>query len=395
MHLAKLSKTSFFITCLLFSNVFAKELDENILSNSRKKVFDLNEEQAKEDSNKLKKDWINPITYKFTKNLGQDYKNEKSLISINQPIFQSGGIYQAILYAKSSYNYANLEIKEQRKLLIKDAVNYLFMIEKTSLNLKKAKLTLKNAKIDVNRKKEQVLNGFLDSSFLDNALLDLNKAKHSIVDLEYEKKQLINSFENIASKKYTDFNLPEFKIFSQKEFIENNLALKKAKANIQRKENFSYMTKAKYLPSINAFYNYSKNHYTDNKPNLQKDSEQNFGLSINMPFDSRTFNDIQSKKIDYLKAKLALKNKTSDEETFFKTKLEKIDTLDKRINITKEDLELYKSILNIIKEEKDAQLKTQSDFDTLNNSKNIKYLDLEIFKIEKQMQLLELYTKLL
>ena len=68
--------------------------------------------------------------------------------------------------------------------------------------------------------------------------------------------------------------------------------------------------------------------------------------------------------------------------------------LDERLQITKDDLEVYDSILKIINEEKNAQIKTQSDLDTLQNSQKIKSLDLKIYEIEKQLQLLEMYVKL-
>ena len=41
-------------------------------------------------------------------------------------------------------------------------------------------------------------------------------------------------------------------------------------ADINKKDNFAYMTMAKYLPSINAFYTYSKYHETDNNIKLSK-----------------------------------------------------------------------------------------------------------------------------
>lgn len=395
MHFLKSTKIKLLLCSLISLNAFAYEnLDEEILSDTRKKNFSLSQDKATEDSEKLKKDWINPITYQFTKNLGDDYKNEKSLISINQPIFQSGGIYQAIKYAKSNYKHSSLEISQQKKLLIRDAIKYLYMIERTNLNIKKAKLTLDNAKIDVTRKKEQVLNGFLDSSFLDNALLDLNTAKHNLVELKYQKKELINSFHNISSKKYTEFSLPEFKLFSEKQYLDNNLELQKTEADIVRKNNYTYVTKAKYMPKVNVFYNYSKNHFTDGKLGLDKDNDHAYGLTLSMPFDSRTFNDIESSKIDYLQSKLSLQNKKDDEKTFYKTKLDKISMLEERIQITHEDLALYNSILNIIKEEKEAQLKTQSDLDTLQNSQRIKSVDLKIYEIDKQIELLELYARL-
>ncbi|NCB14122.1 MAG: TolC family protein, partial [Erysipelotrichia bacterium] len=174
----------------------------------------------------------------------------------------------------------------------------------------------------------------------------------------------------------------------------NNIELKKLEADIEKKGNYSYMTMAKYLPSVNAFYTYSKYHETDNKNGLDKENEQTFGLSLNIPLDTRTFNDIQSKKIDYLKSKLNFENSVDDEKTFFKTKLEKLSMLDERLQITKEDLEVYDSILKIINEEKEAQIKTQSDVDTLQNSQKIKSLDLKIYEIEKQIELLEMYAKL-
>lgn len=396
MHLIKSSKVKLLVCSLISLNLYAQDdaFDDKILSDKRLKNFELSKKQIKEDSSKLRKDWINPITYQYTKNLGEDYKTERSVISINQPIFQSGGIYQAIKYADSTYNYASLDISQQKKELIKNALNFLYMIEKTNLNEEKAKYTLENAKIDVTRKKEQVLNGFLDASFLDNALLTLNTTKHTLVDLKYQKQELINNFDNISSKEYTNFELPTFKLFNEKEFLENNINLKKIEADVMKKGNYSYMTMAKYLPSVNAYYTYSKYHDTDNKISIEKENDQTFGLTVTVPFDSRTFNDIESKKIDYLKSKLNLENSKDDEKTFFKSKLEKISMIEERLQITKDDLEVYDSILKIINEEKEAQIKTQSDLDTLQNSQKIKSLDLKIYEIDRQLELLEMYAKL-
>ena len=396
MHLIKSSKVKLLICSLISLNLYASNeaFDEKIISEKRLETFNLSKEQIEEDSSKLRKDWINPITYQFSNNLGEEDKTQRSVISINQPIFQSGGIYKAIKYADSSFDYASIELDQQKKELVKQALNLLYTIEKIDLNIQKAQYTLRNAKIDVNRKKEQVLNGFLDASYLDDALLTLNNTKHNLVDLKYQKQELINNFNNISSADYTKFELPVFKLFEEKEFLENNIELKKIEADIEKKGNYSYMTMAKYLPSINAYYNYSKYHDNDGNEKYSKENTQTFGLTLNIPFDSRTLNDVQSKKIDYLKSKINLENNINDEKTFFKTKLEKIAMLDERLQITKDDLEVYNSILKIINEEKSAQIKTQSDLDTLQNSQKIKSLDLKIYEIDKQIELLEMYAKL-
>ena len=396
MHLIKSSKVKLLICSLISLNLYASNeaFDEKIISEKRLETFNLSKEQIEEDSSKLRKDWINPITYQFSNNLGEEDKTQRSVISINQPIFQSGGIYKAIKYADSSFDYASIELDQQKKELVKQALNLLYNIQKIDLNIQKAQYTLQNAKIDVNRKKEQVLNGFLDASYLDDALLTLNNTKHNLVDLKYQKQELINNFNNISSADYTKFELPVFKLFEEKEFLENNIELKKIEADIEKKGNYSYMTMAKYLPSINAYYNYSKYHDNDGNGKYSKENTQTFGLTLNIPFDSRTLNDVQSKKIDYLKSKINLENNINDEKTFFKTKLEKIAMLDERLQITKDDLEVYNSILKIINEEKSAQIKTQSDLDTLQNSQKIKSLDLKIYEIDKQIELLEMYAKL-
>ena len=142
MHFQKSTNIKLLLCSFISLNLFSQTIlnDNSILSDPRKKTFELSKKQIKEDSSKLKKDWINPITYTYTNNFGEEYSTEKSVISINQPIFQSGGIYQAIKYANSTYNYASLEIEQQQKELIKQAVNLLYNIEKTSLNIQKADL---------------------------------------------------------------------------------------------------------------------------------------------------------------------------------------------------------------------------------------------------------------
>ena len=154
------------------------------------------------------------------------------------------------------------------------------------------------------------------------------------------------------------------------------------------------MTISNYLPTINFYYNYTKTHFTDGNPQMGQTNAQTFGLSVEIPLDIKMLNNIESQKISYLKTKLDLKNRKDDEISFYKTKLAKIDSLNQRIKISYDDIKLYDDILNIVREEKKAQLKTQSDYDTLANSRRITALDLQLYKLDKQLVLLDLYSKL-
>ncbi|RXJ98528.1 hypothetical protein CRU98_09145 [Arcobacter sp. CECT 8986] len=391
MHLVKSLNLLLISALCPFALLNAK--DEDILSKDRLKQFKLSEQQVIEDSAKLQKDWINPITITYSKVDGEITDTEKTVISVNQPIFKSGGIYSAILYAKANEKYSNLDIDLQRKEMIRKAYNLLFNIHKTDLEIQKSQLVLKNAQIDIIRKKEQVLNGFLDTSYLDNAILDANTAKKNLADLKYQKKELINNFNNIASNDYKIFKLPEFSIVSKKQFMDSNLNIMKSKADIETKKELKTMTISQYLPTVSATYDFTRNH-GNSSSNIVEKEVQNVGISVSMPIDVRTFNDIESSQINYLKSKLSLKTQKLEEENFFRTQMQKIETIDEKIDITKDDYKLYSSLLSTIVEEKNAGLKTKSDVDTLLNSSKVKEVELKIFKIDKQLELLELYAKL-
>ncbi|MEJ5168939.1 MAG: TolC family protein, partial [Arcobacteraceae bacterium] len=127
---------------------FAAE-EAKILSEDRASIFDLNEQKAIEDSAKLSKDWINPITYTYSSMEYRDSQNQDrtSVVAINQPIFKSGGIYRAIKYASSLRNATLAEVEIARKALIKDATTTLFEIHKIEAQIKKQEYLIKNSEL--------------------------------------------------------------------------------------------------------------------------------------------------------------------------------------------------------------------------------------------------------
>jgi len=389
MHLRRFS-TFIVITILASLSLYANEA---ILSKDRLEIFDLSKEKAQEDASKLKKDWINPITYKLSKTQKEDHNPLKSTISVNQPIFKSGGIYQAILYADSIEKYSNLDIEIQKKSMIKDATKLLFEIHKINYTIKKQELLIANADLDVLRKREQVLNGISDTSFLDNAILDANTKKNVLAELIHQKNELVNSFNTLASNTYEAFELPTFTLIEDKTYMENNLNVLKTKEDMSSKNHFSIMTITKYLPTINFTYDYTKYHDYDNDLTINENREL-MGLNLTIPFDFRTINDIQSSRIDYLKSRISLNNTILEEENFYKTALSKIQMIESKKSIANEDYALYTSLLEDITQAAQAGLNSYADVQTLDNSKEIKSFDIQILELERQIELLELYAKI-
>ena len=167
------------------------------MSSSQKQSIDLSYKKNLFESQKLKKDWINPITYKLSYDKSEEYSTIKSSIIVNQPIFKSGGIWHSLKYAnfKSKLDTINTTIAKQE--LIKKAYNILFNIQKVDINIQRQKLLIQNSKLDIDRKKEQVIGGVLDTSFLDNAIIDKNTQENKLLDLLYQKTSLL-----IVSKIY-------------------------------------------------------------------------------------------------------------------------------------------------------------------------------------------------
>jgi len=385
MYLLK-SKALLLSVCLSF--VYAQE---DILSPVHENIFKLKKEKTKEESSKLKKDWINPIIYKYSKSYSDTLDTTKSHISISQPLFKSGGIFSAIKYAGFLQEYSDLDIDIQRKNLIKDATKILFNLYKLDLQIKKQQHAILNSLLDITRKKEQVLGGFLDTSFLDNAIIKSNSEKSLLIDLEYQKEELINNFSNISHKKYHELKPPRLSLLSKKAFIQKNILIEQSHFDIKTKNNFRKTIEAKYLPSLNFVYDYTKYHASNNE---QLKDGSTYGFNISMPFDIRFKNDIQAQKIATLIAKENLSIVELKEKNLYKNKLAKIKMLQNKAKLANEDYELYASLLEIIIEEKDAQIKTQSDVDTLVNSQAIKALDIKIFYYEEQIELLDLYSKI-
>lgn len=389
--------SSVVVVGLCSSLSFGNEIE--ILSKDRADIFDLNKQKAIEDSAKLSKDWINPITYTYSSMEYRDSQNQDrtSVVAINQPIFKSGGIYRAIKYASSLRNATLAEVEIARKALIKDATNTLFEIHKIEAQIKKQEYLIKNSELDVQRKKEQVLSGVLDASYLDNALLDLNAKRLSLADLTYNKTALINKFDTLSDVDYKSLELPKLELISQEEFISKNKLIQKQESVSDKDYQYSGMILTKYLPTVSAVYNYTKYH-NDHKSSsltaLAGTDTQKYGFTVSMPLDIRALNDTQSAKIEYIKSKTQLNIIKDEENSFYKTKLASIKRAEQKLEIAKEELATYTSLVQQMEELSIAGLKTDLDFQTMKNSKAIKELDLDIFNYELQVELLELYARI-
>ena len=307
-------------------------LGDNILSPTRQQDFKYSFQKLNKDTAKLKKDWINTINYTYSYSKDEINYNKtlkKSIINISQPIFKSGGIYNSIKYANSFKNSNSILLNINEKELILQAYELLFNIYKTELLIKKQQLNIANAVIDVKNKKESILNGVLDISFLNNSILTQNRQKENLALLQFQKDDLINNFNNITNLDYKKCKLPNLKLLNKEQYIKQNLYIKHTQAQTKMKQDLKNITQSKYLPSININYSYIDNHTIDKQT-------KTYGFNVVIPFSFNTFDEIESKKIDYLKSKNQEQIVKRQEINFFKSQLSKINMIEKKISLTNE-----------------------------------------------------------
>ena len=392
---------TYLVLSLLCSGVaYSEDNLESYISSTKKEQFSYDYEKNDADSSKLRDSWIAPIKLQYVYSKSKPYEavqvTKNSSITIDQPIFSSGGIYYGIKYAQASLVYANYSVEVAKRKLIKDAISTLMQIKKVDLNIQKQKLLIKNAEINLELKKDAYLSGQLDSGFLDRAIIDKNGFIEMLYDIQTSKERLISHFKTISDIDYKTAFIPYFKLLTEDEFLEKNLVLKMAKSKIEKDDYNQNITIAKYLPRVNftAGYNWSKseNQQFGNGIAFSQDiNYYNYGFRVTMPIDINTFRDIQSSKVNYLKSKTDIKDKQKTLASLYEQVFQNIANLSKKEKLSMQNQTLYKKLLEDTKELYKAGYKTEYDVQTLNNSLKIQDINVKVLEIDKQLELLNLY----
>ncbi len=376
---------------LLGTTLFASE----ILSDAQKSSLELQKEKAVQDSEATKYQWLNPITYTGSYQNGSEPGDSlTSTISISQPIFKSGGIESTMKYAENIKSSSTISIEMQKKVLIKSAYNLAYTIKKTDLQMAKTKLALENAKIDLRIKKESVTNGLLDISFLNNAILTKNSIDATLLELDFTKINLINSFKNISTFDPYKVELPVLTKVNSKDFKEKHLEILKTQIDIESKKNLEETTISNYRPSIVANGSYTYDHTSISSAHPIDTTGSVYGVKVVIPLDYNYYAKTGSAKVDYLKSKQDLEILKTKEANFFKTQELKITMLDSKLTLTKENIVVYNDLLAQNIELASVGIKTRDDVQVIQNSRDSELLNMKIFEIDKQLELLEIYGKI-
>ncbi|MBE0497705.1 MAG: TolC family protein [Campylobacterales bacterium] len=392
---------------LLFGALSAEEL-ESYVSGLKSKEFAYEHEKADLERKKLRDSWIQPLQMRYSISKSNPYnelgvqtqKTQNAAIVMDQPIFKSGGIYYGIKFAQASYRYNSYSIDAARRKLIKEAVALLMQIRQNTLGIQKQELQIDNAHINLEQKREQYLNGQLDSGFLNSAIIEKNRAMQVLYDLQTNQERLVSKFEAISDLDYKEARIPSLKLIGEESFLENNVDIKQIQSENERDSYGINVTAAKYLPtlSLTAGYNWDKleNPSFEGIQNLQSPPETkyyNYGLKLTMPLDFNTFRDIELSRVGYLKSLVLVDDAKREFSALYAQVMQNMKNFDKKIALSEENTALYSTLLADTKALYSAGYKTEYDVRNLANSVEIEGFEQKIFELEKQLELLNLYEK--
>ena len=370
------------------------------LSEEKRLILQYSDEINTLNSSILRKSWISPVMIEYSESSmsnsrSRDGTDKVWSVAIDQPIFKSGGIYNAIMYANAfeSSNRASIEI--QRKALISSAVEALFNIKKLNLQIRQARLLVKNDNIDVRRKKEQYLAGVIDSSFLNQAILQRNRDKTQVLALKLALSEARSAFVKLSGKSPEGFSVPHLKLISKDGYISRNIELKQKKMKNVSDDYKISTTASKYLPTVSIFGRYSNE---DNDigafPSHYRDSYYTTGIKVDLALSVNSVEDIELSRVNYMKSAVELQDKAIEAEQDYDTAISKIRLIEQKIKLARDDYKLYKSLLKSTIEQAHAGTKTKLDIKTMKNSMNISLIDAKVYEIERQIALLKLYSKI-
>ena len=392
-------KKLFLLCSVVGTLLYADELS-NILSDNKNLLFDYEFQGNNAQSDMLENSWINPILLQYRKSYSKQFTDKtvqtgSFTVGIDQPIFRSGGIYFAIKYAQALRGANDAEIKLKKRQTIANAVKILYQLKRMKLEKKKLALLIKNDGIEIKQRRESYNAGLIDSSFLDQSILKRNQDEIKLLELDVSMMSLEQSFALLSDKNPNTLKLPKLKLISAEQYKGNNLELVRDKLRAKQKAYNTKITWAKYMPTVSV-----QGRYIDEDINPLfarggglEEKYFTYGFSISMPLNINMFSDVEASKVEQLKAQTEVieRKHTIDEE--YKLVKRKLRIIDKKIGLAKKDEHLYQRLYKTTKNLASAGEKTSYDTALMRNSLKVKKLDRQIYAIDKQIELLALYTR--
>lgn len=382
-----------------------------ILQKDKKEYRELERQYIQSTYERLKNEWISPITlsgglsqnhsFSDEKNVNKSNKYTKSAtIGFTQNIYESGGIELTIQYAKDRFKYDLLSWENQNQQLSQGLYNALLEITKLRVQILQGKYRLENADIELIIKNIQYEAGQTDIIELNHAIMNKNTQITQNIALENSLKDMEFELSKYTDLKYDDIEILDFAYISKDDFINKNLDILQEDARVDMLNTTYERAKTDYLPKValGTRATYANQNERENimiRDTNKDDSNSSVSLTLSMPlYDYNESNVLQMAKIDYLRQKSLLNDMKNEISYFYEQIINQIDTFQKQNITIMENIRLYDDLIVTNKISNEAGMTSVYDLDILKNTKLINEYDLLINDINIKLQYSILYFKL-
>lgn len=378
-----------FLYCFLFSSLlFANEKSNEVLMPLKNEIRDLETKSIEEKKEVNKYEWLNDLNISLSQSKDdENIKTKDYSLNLNQKIVDFGGISSQIDYANNLFKQESLKIKmenfEDLNTLYKNFID----LKINDINILQNDLNIKNSEIEVDIKKSQYRNGQSDISDLNDAIMKKNLLEDSKMNLKLNKVIYENDIKKLTSYEINNLSIPSISLISKDIFLEKSTKKLYANLESQVSQNEYKKTKSKYLPALNLTGAVG---YQDSTTKKSQDY-YNYGASLTMPLNYTFSNDIEYSKLVYLQNRKKEELTSIELEKVYDSSIETIKQFENRINLALNDIKLYEELLELNQEEFNAGFKADEDVQTLKNSKEIRKLDIEKYKLNIKKELLYIY----
>jgi outer membrane protein TolC len=384
---------SIVFTSLLYSS------DTSLLSPQKQSYYEQQQNQINAGYEKLRTDWISPLNlkgstlYEKSASMGTRDVRQNLSVGVAQDIFRSGGIEYSIGVAQTKKTADTIAMDKEIAGLNQQLVTAILNYQKNALLLQQSEIRLKNDKIEIFLKRKQYEAGDIDITLLNNALMTQSGELKTNTAIRFSLAQQRLETRKLTDRPIETFVLPTYTLTTQEKFIEEGWSVQYANALTQSTAQQYGQLKTSYLPKVtfiadaglqrldgqnNSLMNYSGNSY-------------DAGLQLSMPIAYNSSDALQEAQAITLKQRASIADTKRQMVGIYEQSLSHIQSYQRLVTITDETLKFYGELISATKAAVDAGYKAGYDLQTLQNTRSIEELEIQINTINIQIELATLH----
>ena len=313
-------------------------------------------------------------------------RTEQVSVNFSQDLFRSGGIIASMDYADLWAQTERIRLAQELNAHLQNLSTLLLQAKQAQIRHEQNALNLKNSEIRLLIKQIQYKAGDTDITQLNDAITAKNALLRTKLDLRNQLNNYAEEIAKISPISYENTPTPFFELTEGAEFQESNAAYLITRLQTQMARKQQTLTTSSFLPTLSASASFGRT-YTE----LADRDSVSYGLTLSMPITFTSLSAVEEKKADKLRAQSdEIAAKQNALRTFNQSVLA-ISNIEGNIEILRENIELYDSLIAVTAAEVQTGALSRYDLETLENSRQADLLEIELNKLSVQIERAKLH----